>query len=127
MALWLNRPSTRFQEEPMGITGKLAVLAVGTAITLSIGACDKNRDEMRPDMDTVMSHERGMQSRDLREMTDKLAPDLLQIPEIANNPTRVVIVMKPIENKLESEQGRDLTIYVARLKSLLNSRARDKM
>jgi hypothetical protein len=110
----------------MTITAKCAALALAAAVGLSIGGCEKNRDEMRPDMDTVMN-ERGLQSRDLREMTDKLAPDLLQIPEIANNPNKVVIVMKPIQNKLESDPGRDLTIYVARLKSLLNSRARDKM
>jgi hypothetical protein len=36
-------------------------------------------------------------------------------------------VMKPIENKLESDPGRDLSIYVARLKVILNTKARDRM
>src|ERR1700733_10816437 len=43
--------------------------------------CDKDRDEMRPDLDKVVSNEHGLQSRDLREMTDRMGPDLLLIPE----------------------------------------------
>src|SRR6476620_8875182 len=105
----------------MTLSTKFAALALTAAIGLSVGGCEKNRDEMRPDMDTVLT-EHGLQSRDLREMTDKLAPDIMQIPEIGQNPNKIVIVMKPIQNKLESDPGRDLTIYVARLKSLLNSR-----
>ena len=112
----------------MGMAGKTAVLALASAMTIAFAGCEKSRDEMRPDMDTVVSGEKGMQSRDLREMTDKMAPDLLTIPEIVQNPNKITVVMKPIQNRLESNPTRDLTIYVARLKTLLNSSAsRDRI
>jgi hypothetical protein len=112
----------------MKVATRLAALALAANALVALPGCEKSRDEMRPDMDTVMSGEKGLQSRDLREMTDKMAPDLLRIPEIVQNPTRVVVVMKPIQNKLETNPTRDLTIYVARLKTLLNSSsARDRM
>jgi hypothetical protein len=106
----------------------IACLALSAACFAGFAGCEKSRDEMRPDMDRVVSGERGLQSRDLREMTDKMAPDLLQIPEIVQNPYRVTVVMKTPKNKFESDPTRDLTIYVARLKALLNSSsARDKI
>lgn len=106
---------------------KIAALAL--AVTLAaLAGCEPSRDQLRPDMDRVMAGERGLQSRDLREMTDRMAPDLLTIPEIVQNPYRVTVVMKTPKNKMESDPTRDLTIYVARLKALLNSSsARDRM
>jgi hypothetical protein len=86
----------------------------------SVG-CEKSRDELRPDMDRVMDGDRGMQSRDLREMAARLAPDLLACNDVARNPFRVTIVMKGMDNHTEDMPGRDLTIYVAKLTSLLNT------
>ncbi len=111
---------------------KLGMLAAAglmlTSLALGLGGCEKNRDELRPDMDKVVSGDRNLQSRDLREMTDRMAPDLLQIPEIVQNPYKVVVVMKSIENKTENEPTRNYDIYVARLKTLLNSsKTRDKI
>ncbi len=104
------------------------VLAAGiVAACVGVAACDKDREEMRPDMDKVVSGERGLQSRDLREMTDRMAPDLLQIPQISQNPNRVTIVMKPVKNMTESSQGEDMTIFVARLKALLQQHANDRV
>ncbi len=95
---------------------------------LGFAGCEKNRDEMRPDMDKVQSKQPGLQARDLREMTTRMAPDLLTIPEVAQNQFRAVVVMKGITNKTESEPGRNLDIYVARLKTLLNSsQCRDRL
>jgi hypothetical protein len=112
----------------MKLVTKFAALALVANAACALPGCEKSRDEMRPDMDKVVSDEPGLQSRDLREMTDKMAPDLLRIPEIVQNPTRVVVVMTGIANHFESDPTRDLTIYVARLKTLLNSSAsRDRI
>lgn len=111
----------------MALSAKLAALALAGTMALTLGACDKNRDEMRPDLDTVLK-ENGLQSRDLREMTDRMAPDLLQIPEITQNPTRITVVVKGVENKTETEPGRNMDIFVMRLAGLLNSSAaRDRI
>jgi hypothetical protein len=106
----------------------VAAGAVLACLVLGFAGCEQSRDEMRPDLDKVVGGEKGMQSRDLREMTDRMAPDLLTIPEIANNPYRAVVVMKSIQNKTENEPGRDFDIYIARLKTLLNSsKCRDRI
>jgi hypothetical protein len=106
----------------------LTLAAVTASIALAGAGCEASRDEMRPDMDKVISGEQGLQSRDLREMTNQMAPDLLQIREIVANPNRIVVTIRPPKNMTESERGRDMTIYVARLKALLNSSAsRDRI
>ncbi len=104
----------------MSISKLVAICGILGAVAVGLGGCDKDRNEMRPDPDKV-SDEKGLQSRDLREMTNKMAPDLLAIPEIVQQPYRAVIVMKDIENKTEDDPGRNLNIYVARLVGLLNS------
>jgi PBP1b-binding outer membrane lipoprotein LpoB len=115
------------KEFVMGLSTKIAVCTLALGLALAGVGCEKSRDEMRPNMDRVSGHERGLQSRDLREMTDRMAPDMLTIPEIVQNPTKITIVMKPIENKT-AQPERDLTIFVARLKNLLNSNAsRDRL
>jgi hypothetical protein len=102
----------------------MAASAVVACLVLGVAGCET----VPPDMDTRVSGQPGLQSRDLREMTDRMAPDLLAIPEITQNPTRVVIAMKSIQNKTESEPGRNFDIYVARLKTLLNnSKCRDRL
>jgi hypothetical protein len=111
----------------MKLSTALTCLALSATCFGGFAGCEKSRDEMRPDLDSVVSGEHGPQSRDLREMTDRMAPDLLQIPEIVRNQYRVTIVMKTPKN-MTTDPTRDMTIFVARLKALLNSSsARDKV
>ncbi len=105
----------------MGIAKLVAICGILSAVAIGLGGCEPTRNDMRPDPDKVTSGEKGLQSRDLREMTNKMAPDLLGIPEIVQQPYRAVIVMKDIENKTEDNPGRNLDIYIARLVGLLNS------
>jgi len=103
---------------------------VGACLTLAVlGGCSHTPtyDEMRPDPSSIQPGDRGLQSKDLIEMTDKMAPDLLKIPEIAANPSKVVIVMTGVENRTSSLAGQDMRIYTARLRSLLNQHARDRL
>jgi PBP1b-binding outer membrane lipoprotein LpoB len=115
----------------MGIGKRTAILGLVAVMACSFVGCggeDKDRSDMRPDMDKVVSGEHGLQSRDLREMTDKMAPDMLTAPEIAQNPYRAVIVVKGVQNKTEDMPGRNLDIYAARLAGLLNQAAtRDRL
>ena len=103
------------------LTKNLALLTLTGGVALAGAGCEKSRDEMRPDMDKVESGEHGPQSRDLREMASRLAPDLLQCSDVVRNPYRVTIVMKDMANKTEDMPGRDMNIYVAKLTSLLNT------
>jgi len=106
----------------MGLFAKnVVVLALAAGFALAGAGCEKTRDELRPDMDTIRGDTRGLQARDLREMASRLAPDLLQCADIVRNPYRVTIVMKDMANKTDNMPGRELTIYVAKLTSLLNT------
>lgn len=55
-------------------------------------------------------------------MTNRLAADLLKIPEIAQNPNKVIIVMTGIDNKTSQPWQND-QIYLARMRALLNQYA----
>jgi hypothetical protein len=105
----------------MGLVAKMALVCVVGAMTFGALGCEERDRGREVDPDVRLRGDQGMQSRDLREMTSRMAPDLRAIPELSSaRTTKAVIVMKPIQNKLETDPGRDLTIYVARLKVLLN-------
>jgi hypothetical protein len=111
----------------MKLTTQLALITLAASGLLAFPGCEKSRDEMRPDMDKIVE-ESGLQSRDLREMTDRMAPKLLAIKEIAGSPYKVIVVCEGVTNKMEGEETRDIDIYIARLAGLLNSSAaRDRM
>jgi hypothetical protein len=77
----------------MKLMNAVACLTLAMACAAGMAGCESTRAEMRPDMDTIVRGERGPQAKELREMTDRMAPDLLQIPEIVQNPYRVTVVM----------------------------------
>src|SRR4051812_42054891 len=97
-----------------------AAIALTAALSLVGTGCETTQERRRPDMDTI-TNTRGLQSRDLREMASRLAPDLMQSRDIVQNPYRAVIVMKNMENDTENMPGRDLNIYIVKLTSLLNT------
>ncbi|HVS72912.1 MAG TPA: hypothetical protein VHQ47_16780 [Phycisphaerae bacterium] len=112
----------------MNLAEKLAAVCLGATLFLGTVGCQSTHDTMRPDMDKIEPGEHGLQSADLRQMTSKMAPDLLQIPEIVNNPYRITVVVKGAQNKTEDMPGRNMDIFVARLAGLLNSsQARDRI
>ncbi len=103
---------------------------IGCASCLAMGVlvgCEPSYDQMRPDPSSIVQGDTGLQSKDLIEMTDKMAPDMLKIPEIAANPNKVVIVVTGIDNRTSSAAGEDMRIYTARMRSLLNQHARDRL
>ena len=105
-------------------TQKFAMLSVALILGAAALGCE---EKPRPDVDRTLEGP-GLQSRDLREMTDRMAPDLLTIPEITQNPNRVTIVLKGVQNNQEEDHTRNLDIYTDRLAGLLNSSsARDRL
>jgi hypothetical protein len=111
----------------MTLTQKSAVAMAVAALTLgAIGGCEQTPEEMRGNPSNLTPGDHGLQSKDLIEMTDKMAPDLLKIPEIVANPHKVVIVVTGIENQT-GNPTEPMNIYVARLRVLLNEHARDRL
>ncbi|MGC8551978.1 MAG: hypothetical protein ACP5O7_03835 [Phycisphaerae bacterium] len=105
----------------------LRVMAVSVlALPLLLAGCQKSYSELRPGVSQFVPGDQGLQSRDLVDMTDRLSADLLKIPEIAQNPNKVIIVMASVQNKT-SQPWQDDTIYIARMRALLNQYARDRI
>lgn len=108
----------------MGLGLLLGVAVLGSGL----GGCASTPTEqqVRADPTTLIEGDKGLQSKDLVEMTDKMAPSILQKDVIARNPYKVVIVTTGIDNKTNNP-GEDLTIYVARIQGLLMEHATDRV
>lgn len=102
------------------------VLAVGSAAAISGCSDHPSEYEVRQDPSSLVKGDTGLQSKDLITMTDDMGAKIIQIPEIAQNPYKVVIVMTAIENRT-TVPSEDLTIYLARIRANLNKFARDKV
>jgi hypothetical protein len=99
---------------------KLALLALTAGMALAVGACEKTRDELQPDMDRVMDGDHGVQCANLREMATQIAPKVLACVPVASSPGPVTVTMLHMENRTEDMPGRNLDIYLAKIESLLN-------
>src|SRR5512137_2926539 len=106
----------------MGLVFKnVMTAAVAAGMVLAVTGCGPSARELRPDPDSLVVGDRGVQCRDLREMAARLAPDLLASPVVVRSPTLVTVMMMDMANKTENERGRDMNIYLGQLTSLLNT------
>lgn len=97
----------------------ICVPVVGGLATLGLSGCASHGyDYYRPGISQFVPGDTGLQSRDLVDMTDKLAADLLKIPQIANNPNKIVIQVTSIRNQTSTPWQND-QIYLARMRTLL--------
>ncbi len=107
-----------------GVVGALGLaLGVWAAMAQTTGPATGIAPATGPATATVPATAAASQaasSRDLRELAGRLVSDILTCKEVANNPTKAVIVIKSIANKTEDMAGRDMSIYGAKLASLMN-------
>ena len=104
---------------------------IGTGVALAAclllsGCSQPGYSAYRPGISSFQPADQGLQSRDLVDMTNRLAADLLKIPAIAQNPNKVIIVMTGIDNKTSQPWQND-QIYLARMRALLNQYASDRI
>jgi PBP1b-binding outer membrane lipoprotein LpoB len=101
-------------------TRRLTLPALLLSSLALLPACSSpSYNQQRPDPSTLITNDTGIQSKDITEMTDKLAPDILKIPEIAGNPNRITVVVMDMQNGTVSSVGQDFNILTARLSGLL--------
>jgi hypothetical protein len=99
--------------------GGILMATASAVMVLGLGGCASHGyGYYRPGVAQFVSGDTGLQSRDLVDMTDKLAADLLKIPQIANNPNKVVIQVTSIRNQTSTPWQND-QIYLARMRTLL--------
>ncbi len=110
----------------INVTARRAALGLLVAGGLALAGCSHGYNYYRPSVSSFQPGDVGLQSRDLVDMTGKLAADLLTIPAIANNPNKVIIVMGSLHNETSTPWTND-QIYLARMRALLNQYARDRI
>ncbi len=67
----------------------------------------------------------GVESQDLVTVTDKMAREILSVPEIANAQGTPRIVLRPVVNDTRFAVNKD--IFLTRIRTQLNSQARNKV
>src|SRR5690242_8605058 len=67
----------------------------------------------------------GVESQDLVTVTDKMAREILSVPEIANAQGTPRIVVRPVVNDTRFVINKD--IFLTRIRAQLNSQARNKV
>src|SRR3954462_8880528 len=80
--------------------------------------------EMRPDERGFVAGT-GVESTDIVSATDKMAREILTIPEIANSQTRPYVITEPVINNTRFAINKD--IFLTRIRQQLNEKARGKM
>ncbi|HEV8541647.1 MAG TPA: penicillin-binding protein activator LpoB [Verrucomicrobiae bacterium] len=101
-----------------------ALLLVGCASSGVKNPSGVGVTEMRPDERGFVAGT-GVESTDIVSATDKMAREILGIPEIANAKTPPYIVTDPVINNTRFPINK--TIFVTRIRQQLNEKARGKV
>jgi penicillin-binding protein activator len=80
--------------------------------------------EMRPDEVGFVAGT-GIESQDLVRVTDRMAREMLAVPQIAQAQTPPYVVLDPVENQTRFAMNKD--IFLDRIRAQLNSKAAGKV
>lgn len=106
--------------------GSLAlVLIFGITGCHNYGKPDEYGRE-RPPVDRLDPRDKGLQSKDVIESTERMAMDLLALPELNASQTQWKVVFVPPEN-LTANRGQDLSIFIERLRVQIAQRGRGRV
>lgn len=118
-----------FNRRGQGVhSSTIAGVIAGSLMLAAFTGCETHPTpaEMRPDISSLQPGDKGLQSKDLVQMSDQMAGSILQAPEIVQNPNKITVVTTGIDNKT-SQPTTDLTIFVKRLEGLLAQSAHDRI
>jgi hypothetical protein len=106
-----------------------AVLALAAASAL-VGCSSTHKPEAynreRPDVTEIHSRDRGLQSAEVVEASEKLASELLSLPEVAQSSRRLTVVFTNMEDLTRRRQF-NYDIFLERLKTEISYKGRDKI
>lgn len=98
-------------------------IAIASLVVAGLVGCSHHHKtervgQIRPAPDELVDNGRGLQGKDVISVSDKMAADLLSIPEINQNPNKLLIVTDRIENKTVSHRY-DLSPFLTRVSGRL--------
>lgn len=81
---------------------------------------------MRPEVSEVSTRDRGLQSSEVVEASEKLAAELLALPEVNQSSRRMTVVFTNLEDLTRRRQF-DYNIFLERLKTEISYKGRDRI
>jgi hypothetical protein len=108
-----------------------SIAALGLSAAALVGGCASNDKpekyhHERPDVTELNSRDRGLQSAEVVEASEKLASELLALPEVQQSSRRLTVVFTNLEDLTRRRQF-NYDIFLERLKTELSYKGRDKI
>jgi hypothetical protein len=101
-----------------------------TAITALAGCTSDHKPDdyhhQRPDVTDVNSRDRGLQSSEVVEASEKLTAELLALPDVNQSPRRLTVVFTNLEDLTHTRQF-NFDIFLERLKTEMSYKGRDRI
>ncbi len=109
------------------LMGYKSLVAMWLLATVA-GCADRPHEygRQRPDVGSLHEDDRGLQSKDVVEASDRMAMDLMAVPELGDSRTQWTIVVTGMEN---GTSGRRMSydVFINRLKTNLAREARGRI
>jgi hypothetical protein len=106
-----------------------AVLSLAAIAALAGCASDHKPEDynrQRPDVTDINTRDRGLQSSEVVEASEKLAAELLALPEVNQSPRRLTVVFTNLEDLTRTRQF-NYDIFLERLKTEMSYKGRDRI
>ena len=107
----------------------IATLSLAAISALAGCTSDHKPDDyhhQRPDVTDVESRDRGLQSSEVVEASEKLTAELLSLPEVNQSPRRLTVVFTNLEDLTHTRQF-NYDIFLERLKTTMSYKGRDRI
>jgi hypothetical protein len=92
--------------------------AVASIAVVGFVGCAPSYEDQRPPVDKLDPRDRGLQSKDVQQASDKLAMDLLSLDELNDSKTQWTIVVDRVEDRTNSRLFTgNFDIFLQRLKT----------
>jgi hypothetical protein len=108
-----------------------AVVVLTAGVAVIGGGCTSDYkpdsyNHQRPDVSQLDPEDRGLQSSEVVEASEKLAGQILSLPEVSNAPRRLTVVFTKLEDLSRSRQF-NYDIFLERLKTEIARKGRDRI
>jgi hypothetical protein len=108
-----------------------SIAALSLAAIAAIAGCASDHkpegyNRERPDVTDINSRDRGLQSSEVVEASEKLAAELLSLPEVTQSSRRLTVVFTNLEDLTRRRQF-NYDIFLERLKTEMSYKGRDRI
>src|SRR5689334_14092527 len=105
-----------------------ALLAAVASGAFPLAGCAPSYEHQRPPVDQLDPRDAGLQSKDVLQAWDRLAADLLALPQLEDSQTQWTIVFDHVEDTTHSGMfGGNFDVFLQRLRNNLANQGRGRI